>query len=319
MTAVSVIVPARDSAATLSRTLSALSAQELDGSFEVIVVDDGSSDATAEIAEAAGAPVRCVRQPALGRSHARNRGVEESSAPVLAFTDADCYPEPGWLAAGLRAMEGSTLVQGAVRPDPGARMGAYDRSLWVERQLGLWETANLFVTRESFDRAGGFEDWLRPRVGRARDDEATMAEDVWLGWRLRRAGARSAFCADALVYHAVFPRPAREYVSERRRLAHFPEMVAKMPELRETLCFRRLFLDSRSAAFDAAVLGAALALATRRPGALLAAVPYALHAERRARAHRRSAPLVVGVDLVADGVGLLSLVRGSVTARKLLL
>ena len=116
--------------------------------------------------------------------------------PALAFCDADCFPEKGWLSAGVRALEGAELVQGRVLPDPGAEMGPFDRSLWIGKEVGLWETANLFVTRALFDRVGGFEDWPRVAEGKA------MAEDVWFGWRAKRSGARSSFCPEALAYHA---------------------------------------------------------------------------------------------------------------------
>src|SRR5262245_38699529 len=113
----SVIVPAHDAASTLGRTLEALAAQDLDEPFEVIVVDDGSHDATATLAEDAG--VRVIRHPQpLGPGPARNSGAEFAQGEALAFTDADCYPTPSWLREALAALEHADLVQGAVRPDP---------------------------------------------------------------------------------------------------------------------------------------------------------------------------------------------------------
>src|SRR5689334_12401466 len=107
MTAVSVIVPARDAAATLDGTLRALAAQDLDDDFEVLVVDDGSTDATAAIAEGFGPPVRLLRMTgSTGAGSVRNHGAAAARGHVLAFTDADCAPTPGWLRAGLRALEG---------------------------------------------------------------------------------------------------------------------------------------------------------------------------------------------------------------------
>ena len=313
MPVASVIVPARDASATLPRTLSALMAQQVSLDFEVIVVDDGSSDTTAAIAEKAGGPVRCLRENGLGPAAARNKAVAAAKGSLLAFTDSDCFPTPGWLAAGIQGLDSAEVVQGLVLPDPQAPLGPYDRSLWIERRTGLWETANLFVRREPFERVGGFEEWLTPRVGKA------MAEDVWLGWRLHRAGARSAFCPDAVVHHAVFERSASEFVGERRRLEHFPEMVHRMPELRETLCWGHLFLSRRTAAFDVAVAGLVAAAMIRHPAPMAAALPYAASAVRRARPYGPAAPTVAAVHAVADAVGLGSLLRGSLSARSLLL
>ena len=196
-----------------------------------------------------------------------------------------------------------------MRPDPEASRGPFDRTLWVERETGLYETANLFVDRELFERLGGFEAWLEPVVGKE------LAEDVWFGWRARRAGARTGFCADAVVHHAVFPRDAGGFIAERRRLQHFPEMVARMPELRDAFLHRRWFLTARSAAFAGACLGAAAAAASRSPLPLLAAAPYARALARRSKQWRRRAPEVAAVTLAADAVGLAYLVKGSMRAR----
>src|SRR5947207_499564 len=102
---VTVVVPARNAEATLGRALDAIASQRLDEPWETIVVDDGSSDGTAGIAEGAPGDVTVLRAGAAGPAAARNRGAEAARGEMLAFTDADCFPAPGWLAAGLRALE----------------------------------------------------------------------------------------------------------------------------------------------------------------------------------------------------------------------
>ena len=144
----SVIVPARNAQQTLPRTLAALAGQNLDGGLEVIVVDDGSSDDTAAVARRAPGPVTVLEQEPKGPAAARNLGVAISSGAMLAFCDADVFPAAGWLRAGVRALERADIVQGAVLPDPLAKLGPFDRSLWITFEVGLWETANLFVQRE---------------------------------------------------------------------------------------------------------------------------------------------------------------------------
>ena len=108
----------------------------------------------------------------------------------------------------------------------------------------LYETANLLVARSWFERVGGFEPWLAPRRSKE------LAEDVWLGWRIRRAGARVAFAAEAVVEHAVFPGTPASYVAERARLRFFPAIAGRIPELREDFFYRRVFMNRRTAAFD---------------------------------------------------------------------
>ncbi len=299
----SVIVPARDARATLPRTLAALDAQDYEGRYEVIVVDDGSRDGTAELAATHRATV--IRQPALGPAAARNLGAAHASAPLLAFCDSDVFPTAAWLRNGVAALARADLVQGRVLPDDLVELGPYDRTIWIVSAAGLWETANLFVTRAVFDRVGGFEQWLEPRRGKA------LAEDVWFGHRALRSGAAAAFCSDALAYHAVFARSWRGYVRERERLQYFPAMAAKMPELRHEFLYRRLFLNRRTATFDLALTAAAAALIMRRPVPLLAVLPYL----KAARTRRDS----MAADACADVVGLLALLYGSARYRSAVL
>ena len=279
-----------------------------------MVVDDASRDATAKRARAAPVVDRVLTGRGDGPAAARNLGAAAAGAPALAFLDADCVPARGWLAAGLRALADADLVQGAVRPPDGVAPGPFDRTLWVDAERGLYETANLLVTGAAFERVGGLESWLRPRRG------IELGEDILFGWRVRRSGGRTAFCPDALVHHAVLPRGPGAYVAERARLRHFPAIAARVPELRETFFHRRAFLSRRTAAFDLALAGAAVAAARRRPAALAAAVPYArqlvAHAER---AGPGRAPAVAAVDLAADLVAAAALAAGSVAARSPLL
>ena len=320
MPTASVIVPARDAELTLPRTLRALAGQDLEGGFEVIVVDDGSRDRTAELAVQAaagdGPPVIVLRQPALGPAAARNRGVARARGALLAFCDADVFPVPGWLRAGVDALGDADLVQGCVLPDPGVPLGPFDRTLWITSQVGLWETANLFVTRATFDAAGGFEEWLVPRRGKA------LAEDVWFGYRALRAGARPAFCPDALAHHAVFQRTWTAYAAERARLRYFPAMAARLPELRRAFLHHGLFLNRRTAKLDLALAAALLAVGRRSApsmaGAAVAAMPYLRELRRHAGRSPETPPgmaAVAAADAAADMVGLAALLAGSARHR----
>jgi GT2 family glycosyltransferase len=195
-------------------------------------------------------------------------------------------------------------------------VGPFDRTVWVGQWTGLFETANLLVRRDVFDRAGGFtpflagegdEPGLRPTL-----EEGPFAEDLWFGYRAVRAGARTAFCAEAVVHHAVFPRDARGFLTERRRTRYFPAALRVAPELR-SFFWARYFLSRRSAAFDLAVAGLGAAALTRRAAPAALALPYARMATRGGL--RRSQ--IVGV--AADAVGAVNLWRGSVAARRAVL
>lgn len=301
------IVPALNAASTLPATLAALAEQDLDGSFEVIVVDNGSDDETADLARADEVGATVLQQARQRAGAARNRGAAAAAAPILAFTDADCAPAADWLRRGLEAIDaGADLVQGAVRPDPSATPAPFDRTLRVEGEFGLYETANLFVRAELFERVGGFEDCI-PEA----DLAVPFGEDAWFGWRARRAGARTAFSDGALVHHAVFRRDWRAYAGERRRAALFPALVAHIPELRASTLYQRVFLSRRTALFDLAAAGILAACLRRSRTPLLVALPYAAEATRASKRWRRRAPQALLAAVAADCVTLASLVRGS--------
>jgi glycosyltransferase involved in cell wall biosynthesis len=318
---VTVIVPAHNAATLLPRLFAALDRTTYAGRWETVVVDDASTDATADLAEEWGACV--VRlESRSGPAASRNAGLAAARAPLIAFTDADCEPCPEWLSALTGALSDADIALGPIRPVPGVPRGPFDRTLSTGRDSPLFETANLAVRREVAERVGGFEPFapvagvrtgLRPTV-----DEGHFGEDAVFGWRARRAGARTVYVEDALVHHAVFPRRASGYVAERWRLRFFPALVREVPELRSRLTLR-YFLTENTALFDLAVLGVAASLASRRRAPLLLALPYlkrrlTWRGGWRREVAERNAALVAG-----DAVGLAGLVRGSIAARRLLL
>jgi glycosyltransferase involved in cell wall biosynthesis len=334
-----VIIPARDAAPTLSRTLRAVVAQELAEPFEVIVVDDGSRDQTAAIAGLFAPQVTLVRSESEGPGTARNRGVVAARAPVLAFTDADCFPARLWLARGMEAIARVELVQGRVAPDPEMPRTPFDRTLMVEGDGGFYQTANLFVRRETFEAVGGFRDWAleRPRRRRwsvdrrrSRATRTPIGEDTLFAWSARRIGARSGFAPEALVHHAVVPGGVIDAIADRWHWTRdMPGLARLVPELRESTFYRHWFFDDWTAEFDLAVAGALAAVLMRRKLWVLAGVPYLdrvrretamyrdgrdsrLSGIRRAAAHAAGAPAV-------DAATLAGLLTGSVAWRSLVL
>jgi glycosyltransferase involved in cell wall biosynthesis len=197
---VSVVIPVRDQAEELSRLLDALAHQTIPRDrFEVLIGDDGSRDEPTRHVSAADGCARVFSGPPRNAAAARNRAASAARAPVLAFTDAHCKPEPTWLEAGLRALEEADLVGGDVRSSVPARpsvwallyMEALDQKRYV--QEGYAMTANLYVRRDVFVRVGGFDESLR------------RGEDVDFVQRCTATGARLVFTADAVVEH-----PARQ-------------------------------------------------------------------------------------------------------------
>jgi GT2 family glycosyltransferase len=193
---ISVVIPARNGAGSLPHLLASLRRQTLAPErFEVVVVDNASSDATAEIARGARATV--VVEPVANRSRARNLGIEAARANRLAFTDADCVASEGWLEALLDCCCEAPLVAGPVEmttrqpPNTIERLEArwrFAQEHWVRQ--GWAATANLCVERAVLDAVGGFDPAYRH-----------AGEDPDFCLRAGRAGFVLGWCPRAVVRH----------------------------------------------------------------------------------------------------------------------
>lgn len=162
---ISVVIPALNAASTLPDTLVAVCAQDhLPGAVvEVIVVDDGSEDGTAEVARSFN-NVQLVRSQGLGPGGARNRGVEDAAGEILVFLDSDDMPLPGWsaqiAAAFSDAAVGFATWPALVREPDGVRTATWfpDR----HGPEGVLSLAGCFAVRRSvFDGVGGYDPALR--------------------------------------------------------------------------------------------------------------------------------------------------------------
>ncbi|MBW3663702.1 MAG: glycosyltransferase [Actinobacteria bacterium] len=231
---VSVVIPVRDRAGLLRDCLEGLAAQTMQD-FDVVVVDDGSTDDSGDVARGFHdrLDVRVVTTSGVGAVEARRRGVANSDADYLAFTDSDCIPDPGWLAAGVRELErGADVVQGRTRA--AGPVTPLDRTVAAAPGDGLYATCNVFYRRAAFERAGGFDPDLGARVGfrPGRSQRALgMGEDTVLGWRVRRQGA-ATHTEDAVVRHQVFPPDLRDDLRRWWMAGGFPGLVDEVPELR---------------------------------------------------------------------------------------
>lgn len=228
----SVVVATHNRSGRLSRLLDALATQEGVGPFEVIVVDDASTDDTqttlARCAENRPFRLTALRQEInTGPAAARNRGWRAAQAPLVCFTDDDCVPTTKWLARLVAAFDEADLVQGQTLPNPDQQdnLGPFSRYVSVPSETGYYETCNMAYRRELLERLGGFDERFRHPFG----------EDIDLAWRAKEAGARSAFSADALVHHDIWPSSIRASWKDRFRRDGLVLAFKKHPGLRERL------------------------------------------------------------------------------------
>ncbi|MCA1666136.1 MAG: glycosyltransferase family 2 protein [Thermomicrobia bacterium] len=232
---VSVVVPTYRRDDLLDRCLAALAAQEFDPSaYEVIVCDDAASTATRQLVESWAArsrssvrylPVTGTQGPAA----ARNRGWQVGCGAIIAFTDDDCVPDPGWLREGTQAFDvcadhrhgGRVMgVCGRIIVPLSAAPTDYERDV-AGLETAEFATANSFYRRDALEAVGGFDERFM----------AAWREDADLFFALLERGDRVACAPDAVVVHPV--RPARWGVSigQQRKSMYNALLYKKHPAL----------------------------------------------------------------------------------------
>lgn len=195
----SVVIPAFNAAGTIRDQLDALVPQMPEDGWELVVADNGSTDATVEVVRAYAdrVPTLTVADASdrRGASHTRNVGAAHARGDVLVFVDADDVVAPGWFAALSARIDDAGLVGGNIDLDRlAAPDGVVTEPSWQDlpRLLELlpWAiTANLAVHRSAFEDVGGF------------DTSFPRGEDVAFSWRVQLAGHRIAFAPDAVVWY----------------------------------------------------------------------------------------------------------------------
>lgn len=195
---VSVVVCSHNGSGTIRDTLDALAGIDYP-ELETIVIDDGSTDATAAIVEEY--DVRLIRTENRGLSNARNAGLEAATGEIVAYIDDDAYPDPDWLTYLAAAFMGSPHaavggpnitppedgpIAACVANAPGGPIHVLVSDLEAEHIPGC----NMAFRREALEAAGGFDPRFR-----------TAGDDVDVCWRLQDTGETLGFVPAAVVWH----------------------------------------------------------------------------------------------------------------------
>lgn len=216
----SIVIATKDRAGYLARALASLEAQIGAPPFELVVVDNGSSDDTKGVVERQSArgvyPVRYVFEPEPNRGKARNHGVAVASGYIVLFVDDDVQLPPGFLAAHEAAHSGPNLVVNG----PIINVASYDerpKPAFANYSRAFLCTCNVSIPRHSIDAVGGFDEAFR----------LYGWEDTELGVRLREAGMRWRFAWDAYLWHIKPPVDhtleveTRKAIERARMAKHF--------------------------------------------------------------------------------------------------
>ncbi|MCX7919057.1 MAG: sugar transferase [bacterium] len=198
---ISVIVPAYNAETTIGECLTALLNQTIPRDrYEVIVVDDGSTDKTPEIAQQF--PVRYVREENQGPAMARNLGAKIATGEIILFTDSDCVPEADWIEQMLKPFKSDSEVVGVKgiyltkQKQLSARFAQAEFEERYERlkkfkYIDFVDSYSAGFRREIFLSVGGFD----PQFAVANN------EDVELSYKLAQQNYKMVFQPTAIVYH----------------------------------------------------------------------------------------------------------------------
>lgn len=220
---ISIIIPAFNAEKQIARCLDGLRDQKnTRGECEIIVVDDGSTDATREIAQERGA--RVLRQSNQGAAAARNFGAMNARGDLVLFLDGDCQPDPNWVSAmtlpfadpsivgagGMKQTRQNSILPRFIQAEFDYR---YDL-VRAQAYIDFIDSGTAAYRREIFLHNHGFDTTLMD------------AEDVELSFRLSQQNFKMAFARDAIVYHD-HPGSVAEYLRRKFTYAYWRAFVYK--------------------------------------------------------------------------------------------
>lgn len=221
----SVIVPAYNSERTIGQCLEALTNQTFSRSnYEIILVDDGSTDRTAEIAGKY-TGIRLIKQNNTGPAAARNNGAKAAKGDIILFTDADCIPDPDWVEqmillfekdqdlCGVKGIYKTRQKELAARFVQIEYQDKYDL-LRNSKRIDFIDTYSAGFKRDVFLRFQGYDTSF----------PVACAEDVELSFRMSNAGLKMVFNPRAVVYHT-HPNTWISYFKKKYKFAYW-RMVA---------------------------------------------------------------------------------------------
>lgn len=239
---ISVVMPTYNRADAIGITLRHLAQQTLPpGQFEVIVVDDGSSDDTEAVAMAQRLPFHLAycKRPNRGAAAARNFGVSQARAALILFLDADVIPEPQLLEAHLHSHTAtdSRITVGRVKPWPGtfrpwheqiidpesAGMDYGNESRTVPFYMALG--GNFSIARQTFVDVGGYDEEF-PAAG---------AEETEFAYRAEQRGCRLHFEPLAVGYHNHSRTLAQRCWQQAEHMRSMALLIVKHPELQTVI------------------------------------------------------------------------------------
>jgi GT2 family glycosyltransferase len=309
---ISVVISSYNRPEHLRVALAALREQTLEpSSFEVVVVDNGSQASSTQsvIADEQSRNelrLRSIRhEQTRGPAGGRNSGWRLASAPLIAFTDDDCAPDPKWLERHLEAasQNSGAIVQGRTEPLR-EQFGLLERSQAIRALGPQYETCNIVYPRTLLERLEGFDETF---------GFVPAGEDTDLAWRAIERGVEVAFAPDAVVFHAIHRLGLFGAMREAARWTDAPRLFRRHPGSRAILS-RGVFWNG----WHYLVFRSAVALILPGPIRRFLLTRHAVQLAKRAR-EQGAGPWAVPFLLACDVIEVASVVRGGIRHRTFVL
>ncbi|MDT0593751.1 glycosyltransferase [Glaciecola petra] len=314
----SIVIPAYGRTVLLEKAVRSCITQDYPATlFEVIVVDSSSNDANEKMVNALASEspcsIKCLRKKAEGPGPSRTLGAQSSKGEYIAFMDSDCEASPKWLRSGILAFGKNVgLVQGQTLPQPGAPHNVFNRSFELRQESFIYETVNIFYSREAFMKVGSF---------RADEDPENLVvmggEDTDFAWKVKNLGYASKFSSDATVYHVVDVISPTQWLFDKRMMV-VPRIPKDFPQTRKFF-YLRYFFDQVQATYCLGLIGLIGVLFSWF--SLLLFLPYCFvrGSEKTVAMKGLKRLFRIGFYFCKDSCNFFQLLRGSIKYRSLLL
>jgi glycosyltransferase involved in cell wall biosynthesis len=309
---VSIIIPTFNGASRIGNCLDALLRQTVDRDAEILVVNDGSSDRTADVV-ARYSDVRLINQVNAGPAAARNRGANEANGTIILFTDDDCVPAPDWFSSMSFPFDdpGVVGVKGVYRTAQNSVVARFVQVEYEDRYRGMARLPSIdFIDTYS---AGFRRDRFLEMKGYDTSFPVACAEDIELSYRMSARGWKMRFVPAAIVYHT-HPDTLSRYLKKKYKFSFWRVLAVRKNPGKAIKDSHTPQLMKAQLLFAPALLAAALLDLAVRPtlpaslwvlaAFLLSTLPFAVRAMVRDPVVGLLSPALLALRACAQVLGL---------------